>query len=166
MAIDATIGGAASNSYVTLDEANAYFAKRLNAGAWSEAGEQSPPTQEAALISATLRLDQESFAGRKASPSQALEWPRVGVRGRDGWPVPTDSIPNDVKRAQMELALAMLTDDLLADTGLEGFKSLRVGPIELVTKDGRKAGALPANVTRYISQYRDGSALQFRIERG
>lgn len=165
MAIDPTPGGPAANSYVSLAEADAYFATRLNADAWAQAGQASPPRQEAALITATQRLDQEPFRGRRTYRDQALSWPRAGVRGADGLPMPPDEIPGDIKRAQMELALAMLTEDLLADTGLEGFERLRIGPIEIETRE-RKAGALPANVTRFVRQYREGSALQFQILRG
>lgn len=165
MAIDPTPGGPAANSYVSLDEADAYFATRLNADAWAQAGQASPPRQEAALITATQRLDQESFRGRRTYRDQALSWPRAGVRGADGLPMPPDEIPGDIKRAQMELALALLSEDLLADTGLEGFEHVRIGPIDIKPRR-RTAGTLPANVQRFIRTYATGGGLQFEVARG
>ncbi|HHZ65107.1 MAG TPA: hypothetical protein EYN51_06375 [Flavobacteriales bacterium] len=35
---------------------------------------------------------------------QALSWPRTGLRDRRGLEVPADSIPNEIKKAQNELA--------------------------------------------------------------
>lgn len=75
-----TIGGKDSNSYVSVAEADAYFAKRLNADAWEAAPEDS---RAKALILATSYIDQIGFTGKKASTDpqdsdsyQALEWPR------------------------------------------------------------------------------------------
>jgi hypothetical protein len=131
------------NSWVTLEEADAYFATLLNTGAWTEAGEESPPLQEPALITAHGRLSQETF-------SKAID---------------ADDPPENLKRAQMKLALAMLDDDMLADTGLEGFESLKVGPISMVLRS-RVAGALPADVRRELGGLLMGSPYQFRILRG
>ena len=159
MAIDATVGGASANSYVTDAEATAYFIGRLNAEAWDVALDP-----EAALLSAARRLDQESYRGTSAEAAQALAWPRSGVTDEDGRTVASDAIPDRVKRAQMELALAMLGDDLLADTGLEGFESVKVGPLD-VTPRHRTAGALPANVRRELAPFLAGSTIEFRMER-
>jgi len=73
MALIATIGGSTSNSYVTLTEANDYFADRLNTAEWDAVGSE---TKEKALITATRRIDEEQFLGYKVSLTQALKWPR------------------------------------------------------------------------------------------
>ena len=54
MPIDATVGGIASNSYVSLEDANTYFSTRLHAETWTSA---SDADKEAALITATNIID-------------------------------------------------------------------------------------------------------------
>ena len=167
MALDPTVGGADANSYVDVTEASAFFATRLNSEAWTEAGEASPPTQEAALITATRRLDQEPWIWKRASTTQALRFPCTGQRDTDGTLVSTDEIPTWLKNATMELALAMLTEDLLVDTGLEGMRRVKIDVIELEPVVGDAAGDLPANVRRYFpSSALGGSSVTFGIVRG
>lgn len=164
MAIDSTVGGAAANSYVTVQEADAYFATRTHADAWTGA---TSDLKERALITAVYRLDQESWAGRRASQNQALAWPRYGAEDADGYAVPSDSIPTDIKRAQMEMALVQLgRSDPLAATGLEGFERLKVGPIDIETRRGSSTDDLPPHVNRFAAPYLASGGLQFRIERG
>lgn len=162
MAIDATVGGSAANSYVTMEAADDFFDTRINGGDWGAAGET---VREAALVTAAHRLDQEAFRGTRSDSDQALAWPRYGVTDADGRTIDSDTIPTDIKRAQMELAFAMIEGDLLADTGLEAVKNVRIGSLD-VTPRHRTAGALPAHVQRYLSVYQSGSPMQFRMVRG
>lgn len=75
-----TVGDKDANSYASVEEADAYFAVRLNADLWTN----SPvDTKAKALILATSLIDQLEFSGRKVSVSsedlpdyQALQWPR------------------------------------------------------------------------------------------
>src|SRR5690606_31374425 len=100
----ATPGAPDANSYVTLEEADEYVAGL--AGPSARAWEQlDTDAKRRALLTATRRLDQEDYAGRKASNAQALKWPRVGVRDEDGRVYPSDVVPEVVKNAQVELAL-------------------------------------------------------------
>lgn len=69
-----------NNSYVSLEEAQAYFATRLHVGEWDKASESD---KEKALVMATSIIDSLSFSGRKykegnpgSEDYQALEWPR------------------------------------------------------------------------------------------
>lgn len=167
MSLDPTVGGANANSYVDLSEAHGFFATRLNSDAWTEAGEVSPPIQEAALITAAIRLDQERWSWTKASTSQALAFPRIGQTDQDGTLVETDDVPTWLKRAQMELALAMLNEDLLEDTGLEGMRRVKIDVLEFEPVIGTPAGALPASVRRYFPPAAiSGSAVTFQMLRG
>jgi len=145
-AIDATVGGASANSYVLLATATTFFDETLNVSDWTGA---TTDEQNRALISAARRLDQVAWAGQKADEDQALAWPRIQTYDVDGLPYDSDVIPTAIQRAQMKLALAMLAGDLLADTGLEGFINLKVGPLD-VTPRLRNAGDLPADVLREI----------------
>jgi len=164
--IDATIGGPSSNSYVTVAEADAYFDGRLDAADWTAA---SADEKIRALITATLRLEQETYEGAKyrSDPAdQRLAWPRAGATDQNGWAYDTDIIPEPVQRAQMELALAMLGSDLLSDTGLEGFEQVHVGPLSITPRQAHEAGDLPRNVRRHIAHVLLSSAGAVHVMRG
>lgn len=104
--IDATIGGAASNSYETLAEANTYFDERIPlAPPWVASGDASirqllmatrllenyatalsvlvPATNGIAAYYKTTR----HWTGAPASVSQRLSWPRVGMFDKNGNPL-------------------------------------------------------------------------------
>ena len=161
--ITATVGGASSNSYVDVATAQAYLDERPNVEDWTGA---TADERIRALIAAARRLDQEQYRGRIASSAQALQWPRVGVEDRNGYTVASTTVPQEVKDAQVELALAMLGDDLLADSGLEAFESVKLGAMAVEPRQ-RDAGALPANVRREIEHYlTTPSTSQVRLIRG
>lgn len=107
--IDATVGGANSNSYVTTDEATAYFAQRLRSSAWTAA---STEDKEKALIMACRHIEaarpmiERGSLGTYAPyvSTQALSFPR-----KVDWVSGTGYvIPAPVKHAQCEEALALL----------------------------------------------------------
>lgn len=123
MAIDATVSGENSNSYLTLEEAEAYFAGRLNADAWESA---SDADKEKALLMACRHIESLRLRVRRrpygypdepvdylgatwdvvapASATQALSFPRRKDKDHDG----NFAIPERVKQAQCEEALALL----------------------------------------------------------
>ncbi len=81
--IDATAGGANANSYMTLAQADAYVEAMINStdvSKWSTGNEDS---RNRALAAAAQRLDRERFIGARATNTQALQWPRTGVRKPD-----------------------------------------------------------------------------------
>ena len=106
MALDATVGGASSNSYVTLAEAEANFAERLRGEAWSGASEAD---KEKALLTASRHLERcrywDGGGPAFADPRQALTFPRK----RDTDAAGDYIIPTRVKQAQCEEALALLS---------------------------------------------------------
>lgn len=148
----ATVGGASSNAYITVADADTYFDERLGRTAWSG---ESTDQKERALIQATRRLDQEKYEGTKNATAQALKWPRLWATDDDGDEWDGDEIPTIVKHATCELALSYLKAEdegkvpLLA-SGLEGFDSAKVGPIEFKRDQSFKAGELPDNVLRLL----------------
>ena len=123
MAIEATPGGETSNSYVTLAEAETYFADRLRVDAWSGA---SSADKEKALLTACrhieacrIRVHRRPYGypgelpdamGRPydplapSNPDQALSFPRKKDMGSAG----DYAVPKRVKDAQCEEALALL----------------------------------------------------------
>jgi hypothetical protein len=105
MAIEAAVGGESSNSYVTLQEAEAYFAERLRVDAWTGA---SDADKEKALLTACRHLERHRYCdgGGPAftDPRQRLAFPRK----RDTNAAGDHIIPQPVKDAQCEEALALL----------------------------------------------------------
>lgn len=137
--IDATVNGAASNSYAELEEALAYFEGRLGGATFIEADLE---VQKAALLTATQRIDQEIYRGARATSEQALQWGRTGTYAA-GHAIPSDIIAAFVKFAEFEEALALIkkagaegAKDPLAATGTEGLKSLEAGSVALVFREG------------------------------
>lgn len=154
-----TVKGTTSNSYVTVAAARTYFDDRLYGLKFREASEDD---QTRALIQAASRLNDVHWLGIKSASDQSLAWPRYDVLKRDsafywsrGWDIyDPDAVPQFVKDAQCELALAYL----------EGWQE-GADRLTKVSQDGlaydkefaQPAGALPARVVRLISPYIQGT---------
>src|ERR1044072_8887607 len=117
MALDATVGGANSNSFVDESYADNYFASERPGNSW--AAGFSSGQQQAGLITATTVLCNYRYAGSAASRTQALPFPRYGVEkpnGGGGFYADMDDcygdgdyyeptiIPEPLKKATCELA--------------------------------------------------------------
>jgi len=165
MAIDATVGSPTMNSYVTAAEAAAYFAQRLNATAWAA----NASKQEPGLVQARRRLDAESYLGQRVSPTQTCAWPRDNetdpITGED---LVGTTVPSSVKDAQCEMWLALVAadGDLFADTGMEAFSQVTVGPLAVTLRDDTLASDLPIMVERLLAPYLISSGGSFRLVRG
>lgn len=165
MPIDATVGGADANSYVTLAEADQYFTERLHTAAWDDL---SDPDKEATLLwaariieskisaywdkkqlpeDATIRilsdLKGESEAtvvwtGSPANEDQALAWPRAGMKNQNGFDLDDDVIPKRIKDFQCEVALKLIAEDRTEENAAtaQGLTRLKAGPVELGWKNG------------------------------
>jgi hypothetical protein len=120
-AIDATVGGSASNSYLSLAD----FATLADNGPLSAVfTAASVDDRTRALLQATERLDLEAWTGVRVSQSQALAWPRnyavdpdrtnTNVGSTFARPydlvvyLPSTTIPDRIRSATAELALLML----------------------------------------------------------
>jgi hypothetical protein len=117
------------SAYVTLDDANTYFATRLNSDAWDGA---SDVDKQKALYQATRAIDNLRFTGVKSDyynhtvlgqsfVEQQLEFPRNGLT----------EVPEGIKNACCECAVAFL-DGIDIDQELrrqrvqsQGFASVR-----------------------------------------
>lgn len=109
MAIDATISGASSNSYLTVAEADSFANSDLgqNAKDWLSATDD---TKEAALIRATDEIDGEvGRVSASALTTQALLFPRYTDRNAAGALI----LPSRLKRATYLQAAFLLK---VADT--------------------------------------------------
>ena len=135
-----------TNSYVTLDTADAHFAARLHADNWDAA---SDDTKEKALLMAALLLDRHIvWLGAKADPTQALEWPRVGV----DWLTDTQ-VPQAVMVAQMELALLLLTQDTTALPDTAGMKSVQADTLKIEVNAADRVKPIPDSIYALVRVY-------------
>ncbi|MFB3883244.1 MAG: DnaT-like ssDNA-binding protein [Armatimonadota bacterium] len=147
MAVDATIAGPASNSYLSLEDAQDYFAARLHSHAWDAA---SDADKEKALLSACRRieahrlqvhrrpygfpydlpnaLDRPADPLAPADPEQALSFPRQRDLDRTG----NFALPEQVKQAQCEEALALLAQG----AEQERRRSLQAAGVKSFSVDG------------------------------
>ena len=149
MALVTTPGAADADSYFTLAEATAYFTAR-GIATWTG----SDTVKESAARRGTTYLDNQyrgRWKGYRTEQLQALAWPRVGSGGDsrlraqgdtfavygivddDGFEIPTNVIPAQIKTAAMEAALLVLTgvtmEPRLERGGQIKSKLEQVGPI-------------------------------------
>ena len=183
--IDATVGGASANSYLTLADAQDLIdgmVENDDVTAWASA---TTDQKNRALYSATQRLDRERFLGARATDTQALQWPRTGVRKPDtyintyavGFPfkITTDyftdtEIPDQIKQAQVVLAVYLNNNkDGMCLSGLEDYKSVTIGSLS-VTSAGASSMAtgadrVPPIFERYLTGLRISGPGNFAIKR-
>lgn len=156
MALDATLGGTSSNSYVTQADATAYLTDRLNAASLATWSALASGDKDAALIAATLRLDVEHYAGAPVTSTQRLKWPRVGAYTADDLLLDSSTIPRLITDAQCEMAWAIAQNPaFLEESGLEGFQHVKVGSLD-VTPRFLAAAQLPSIVKQLIAPVRRG----------
>lgn len=137
MALDTTIGGTSANSWATLAEYKAYWGARLYNTVPLAA---SDPTMETALKWACLLLSSLfTWNGTAASETQALPFPRTGLKTLNGGALAGTVIPSQLKNAQCEWAGQLIRDgDRTTDNaalkvlGTEsGLTSVAAGPVKL-----------------------------------
>lgn len=127
-----------AESYVSEDEANAYFDKRGNPSAWTAL---TTNDKESALRYATVALDgMYEWEGDIRQLLQALSWPRSDAKDWEGRTIVSTSVPQRVKDATCELALLHLTEALNSSYARGGSVIReRVGSLE--TEYSEAAGA-------------------------
>ena len=182
--IDATVGGANANSYLTLADATTIidgFVQDPDVQHWNSGNTDS---RNRALFTATQRLDRERFLGARATDTQALQWPRTGVRKPDtyintyavGFPFrittdyyTDDEIPQQVQYAQVVLAVYLHNNpDGIGLSGLEDYKNVKIGSIDVTPNLGYGAvgvDKIPPIVERYLTGLRISGPGNFAIKR-
>ena len=183
VSITATAGAANANSYLTLSAAQAIvdgLVEDADVTAWASA---TTDQKNRALYTATQRLDRERFIGARATDTQALQWPRTGVRKPDtyvntyatGFPFrisedyfTDEEIPDQVKRAQVVLAVYLNNNkDGIGLSGLEDFKNVQVGSINITPDKTGAVGAdrVPPLLERYLTGLRISGPGNIAIKR-
>jgi len=181
--IDATAGGANANSYMTLAQADAYVEAMISSTDVSKWSTGTDDTRNRALAAAAQRLDRERFIGARATNTQALQWPRTGVRKPDtyvntyatGFPFRISEdyfseteIPDQIKRAQIELAVYLHNNtDGISLSGLNDFKNVQIGSLNVTPDKTGAVGAdhVPPMFERYLTGLRISGPGNIAIKR-
>ena len=128
-------GLANSNSYVDVAFSDTYFTDRGNT-TWTAA---TVDNKQVALIKATDYIDKRfgvRFKGRRASGTQALQWPREEAQDNDGYDL--TGIPIKLEQATCEYAAIALSTVLAPNpvtnpgpdaTGVLTRRDEQVGPV-------------------------------------
>jgi hypothetical protein len=130
--LDTTVGGANANSYASLDEFKAYISTRLPVAAWTTGATDDQLT--VALEFGAKLLDAcFAWTGAAVDDVQALAWPRSGMSSRNGFPIATTIIPQQLKDAQCEFAVQLGNGDLLSDNDAKkkGISGVKAGSVSV-----------------------------------
>lgn len=145
---DSTPKSASANSYVSVSEADDYFAAHLDSNFWPTAAKD----KQAALVMATNRIDAETFQGRRTDLDQALQWPRSLVVARAF--IDSNTVPRELKIATFEMALHYLKmkagEFTVDENDLETLDKYKIGPLDVQIKGNVKADRLPSKVKRLL----------------
>lgn len=129
--LDPTVSGAASNTYVTLAEANTYFDDRPHSGVWTGAIDDNKIRAlllAARIIDQSIEWDPERVGSPRSVIGQARFFPRVGTQKFEGDETfEDDELPPFSQDGQCEAALGFLASDRMADVGARGIESVGVG---------------------------------------
>jgi|GEM_PF-4372948 len=154
--IDAEVGSATANSYVSLDDADAYFFNRPFSSDWFAL---ESIDKERALMTATSELDLFDYIGEVVDDDQALKWPR---QIDDSTLVRTYArtiIPPPIGAATCELALSRQSSGGVAVAG--AVSSMQIGSsVKINYASGADAvetidfSGLPIKVARLLAGLR------------
>jgi hypothetical protein len=150
----AIVSGA--DSYVSAANALTYHAAFGNA-AWAASTDAA---REIALRRAARLLDSSyRWRGSIYSEAQEMRWPRSGVLDRDGREIASTFIPKPLADAQCELALLMLSGELVG--GASGSVQTATGKVQRVKAGSVEvefaAGLAPALPTPASNVLPDGA---------
>jgi len=167
-----------SNTYISLEDANAYMEGRIGTSTWDSASQSD---QEAALVQSARILDRYvEWVGVVTDETQAMEWPRQYVPDpryktvnalnfyvtAGDYFLPKDAIPQQVKDAQCELALVLLSQDTQAIADMAGYSQVSVeGAVEVQADKTDRPGEIPAFVWKMVSMFGRKVHATTRLER-
>jgi len=135
--VETGVGVENANAYCSVEFADGYNSTQIDGQDW---GDIDLPDKQIRLVTASQILDNGfDFYGRRLTRIQGLEFPRWGLRDRDGYMLPTAPLPRFVKCATAELArvLGQRADAGGSATGPAASSSsgavekIQVGPIAL-----------------------------------
>lgn len=133
-----------TNSYISEDDADAYFAARLYSDAWDSA---TTDTREKAILMACRVLEsQVAWMGQPLAADQVMAWPRkLPIYQAD-----VAYIPETIGEAQAELALYLLGTDPTVTPKTAGYKSLTVDTLKLEVNAADRPAVIPPHVAAML----------------
>lgn len=158
-----------TDTYITVAQADSYWSARNNS-TWSAA---STAEKEKALLEATQFLDGSyNFIGehRADETTYPLAWPRYGVEVQTGnfagVFIDSDTVPQQIKDAQAELALEALSArlDPVQDRGGH-IKNVKVDVIEVEYFDWAPSSKTFKFVTKILRPFLEGGPGNLKLVR-
>lgn len=159
LTVNAEVGSATANSYVTAAECDTYHEGSVYSDTWADA---SVLDKNKAVVSATRILDERvTWIGTIKTETQALYFPRYGLIYRNGYEVPNDIVPQFVKNATMELARLLLETDI---TQPNNVTELKLGSMS-VSIGKEDVQSLPDSVVQMVKFWIENSNGHARLIR-
>jgi hypothetical protein len=154
-------GLSGANSYVDWD----YIETYAEARGWTDWAAATDDAKEIAILSATIYLDASySWKGAIAAETQALAWPREGVRDREGREI--TGVPQRIKDACCELARMNITAALVTSRTEAEIASVQAGSVSVTYARGNRVSEAErfAWVDRLLTGLHSGRAGGINIQ--
>lgn len=157
-----------ANSYVAVATADDYYVIDPNFTAtWAA---YTNTQKEYYLAWATRIIDQKTkWNGDKYTETQALRWPRKGVKDADGDLIAVTEIPQQLQHAVMELAKWLVSNDPTTGADTDALKRVMVDVVEIEWQDGAFQSDYPSIINQIlwpIGRFNTGGPSFGRIVRG
>ena len=150
--LDATVGGANSNSYSTDAEIDSVLLEeRIYGTAWSSLVVDD---KKRVAIWGTLLLDSSfDLFGSKATTLQALRFPRVGLVNEDGETIASNINPPRLKKALAEMCLSLARRDRGEEPEVigQGFKFAKIDVLEVQVDSSQLLNIIPHSVAALMA---------------
>ncbi|MGV8864096.1 MAG: DnaT-like ssDNA-binding protein [Pseudomonas sp.] len=126
------------------------------------------PLQEALLRRAALQMGTMPWKGRTVDRDQALAWPRYDAY-RNGFILPSDEIPPQIKAGQLALAAEIHGDDLAPPESKKGavVRNRVEGAVDVQYASASSSASRPAAIRQSYAQFSGllESSSQIRLRR-
>jgi hypothetical protein len=153
MPLDTTVGGVLTDSYNSLEEFTAFVSGRLHVPATFLPTDSE---KENGLRIATKWLDKLCYLGTAVTSTQKRKFPMSGLLTQNGFPLPTNIHPEEIKDALNELTYLMLVSNRLGENTalVQGIERLKAGPVEFSFRDDgvKTVNVIPDSVKLMIPQ--------------
>jgi hypothetical protein len=135
-----TPGASNANGYASIVFIDAYCLDHPFASGWNHITNAALKEQIAILLARNLDVMPGAWTGQATSASQAMGWPRRGMKNRNGFAIGVHVVPIELKTAHAEWCRQVaedLTSDPTATDDLQkyGIKSASAGPVSVSFRD-------------------------------
>lgn len=137
-----------ANSYVSIADADNLLQTNIHAS--SEWMALSLANKQALLMNASRYLDDRTrWNGTRVSETSGLRWPRTGVSDRDGFLIPANTIPTQLRFATAEMARFNMAEDRTVERSQDAISRLKADVVELEFVEGYRLPKVPEHM-RYL----------------